>query len=182
MKPPTRARRAAAALSAPLLTLLVAAPVLGHVTVPDGAAIPSGSSSVIHLRVPHGCDGLATDALEAQLPEGVVSAKPEYVPGWTVDVEMVPSEPYDEFGTTMTERVGVVRWSGGELPDHAFYDFGIRATFLLEPGTSVAIPVVQRCADTEVAWIEPSVEGQPEPEHPAPLVAISDPLPDGPDD
>jgi hypothetical protein len=177
MSLPLRTRRRSALVSAAVLTLVVAAPALGHVTVPDGSAIPSGGSSVIHLRVPHGCDGAATDTIEVQLPDGIVSAKPEYVPGWTLEVEMVESAPYDEFGTTRTERVGVIRWSGGDLPDHAFYDFGIRATFLLDPGTTVAIPVVQRCGDAETAWIEPVVEGQPEPEHPAPTITIGDPVP-----
>jgi periplasmic copper chaperone A len=177
-----RARRRTAALSATLLTLVVAAPVLGHVSVPDGSAIPSGSTSIIHFRVPHGCDGAATDTIELKLPDGIVSAKPEYIPGWTVEVEMVESTPYDEFGTTRTERVGVIRWSGGDLPDYAYYDFGVRATFLLDPGTTVGIPVVQRCGDAEVAWIEPVMEGQPEPEHPTPEVTITDPLPTSSDD
>lgn len=169
--------RVGAVLSAAIATLVVALPASAHVSVPDGAAVPSGSSSVIHFRVPHGCDGAATDTVEIQLPEGVVSAKPEYVPGWTVEVEVVPSEPYDEFGTTKTERVGVVRWSGGDLPDYAWYDFGVRATFLQDPGTVVAFPVVQKCGEAEVAWIEPVVEGQPEPEHPTPTITISDPVP-----
>jgi len=172
-----RTHRAAAVLSVALLTLAIAAPALGHVTVPDGAAVPSGSSSVIHLRVPHGCDGAATDTIEVQLPDGVVSAKPEHVPGWTLEVESVESAPYAEYGTTKTERVGVIRWSGGDLPDFAFYDFGIRATFLLDPGTVVGIPVVQKCGDAEIAWIEPVVEGQAEPEHPAPTITIGDAVP-----
>jgi periplasmic copper chaperone A len=179
---PVRGRRAL--LAGALLTIVVAAPApaLGHVTIPDGAAVPSGSSSVIHLRVPHGCEGAATDTLEVQLPDGIVSAQPESVPGWTLEVEMVPSEPYDEFGTERTERVGVIRWSGGDLPDAAFFDFGIRARFVLEPGTTVAIPVVQRCGDVEVAWIAPTNGGEAEPEHPAPLIGIGDPLPEATED
>jgi uncharacterized protein YcnI len=178
----TRVRGRRALLAGTLLTIAAAAPALGHVTIPDGGAIPSGSSSVIHLRVPHGCEGAATDTLEVRLPDGIVSAQPEYVPGWTVEVDMVVSAPYDEFGTERTERVGVIRWSGGDLPDAAFYDFGIRARFLLEPGTSVGIPVVQRCGDAEVAWIEPTVQGAAEPEHPAPLITIGEALPEASED
>lgn len=166
-----------AAVLAAAATLAVALPASAHVTSPDGANVPSGGSAVVHFRVPHGCDGAATDTIELQLPDGVVSAKPEYVPGWTLEVETVASEPYDEFGTTKTERVGVIRWSGGDLPDFAFYDFGVRATFLADPGTVLAFPVVQKCGDAEVAWIEPMVEGQPEPEHPAPTITIGDPVP-----
>lgn len=169
-------RQAAARIGTVTLVALVATmasalPVLGHVSIPEGE-VASGSSSVIHLRIPHGCDGASTDTVEVQLPDGVVSAQPEYVPGWTIETEMVESEPYERFGETLTERVGVIRWSGGELPDSAYYDFGIRATFLSEPGTILAIPVVQHCGDAQEAWIEPIVEGEPEPEHPSPTLAI----------
>jgi uncharacterized protein YcnI len=127
---------------------------------------------VIHLRVPHGCEGAATDTLEVQIPDGVVSAQPEYVPGWTIETEMVESEPYERFGETLTERVGVIRWIGGELPDAAFYDFAIRATFLGDEGTTLAFPTLQRCGELEEAWIEPVVEGEAEREFPTPVVAI----------
>jgi len=166
-----RARRGAAVLSASLLTLVVAAPALGHVSIPEGD-VHAGSTAVIHFRIPHGCDGASTDTVEIQLPDGIVGAQPEYIPGWTVETEMVESEPYERFGETLTERVGVVRWSGGELPDFAFYDFAVRATFLLDEGTVVGFPVVQRCGEAEVAWIEPVVEGQEEPEHPTPTLMV----------
>ena len=140
-----------AAVLAAAATLVVATPGLRARHVPDGAACPPAAAPWSHFRVPHGCDGAPTDTIELQLPDGVVSAKPEYVPGWTLEVETVASEPYDEFGTTKTERVGVIRWSGGDLPDLAFYDFGVRATFLADPGTVLAFPVVQKCGDAEVA-------------------------------
>jgi len=74
----------------------------------------------------------------------------------------------------ITERVGVIRWSGGSLPHEAYYDFGVRATFLLDAGQEVPIPVVQRCGADETAWIEIPAEGQDpdELEYPAPTVTI----------
>ncbi len=116
------------------LLLAGTATAFGHVESPDGDAIPSGSTALVHFRVPHGCEGAATTGLELQLPDGVVGAKPEQIAGWTVETEMVESDPYSLFGTEYTERVGVVGWSGGELPDEAFLDFGVLATFLGEPG------------------------------------------------
>jgi uncharacterized protein YcnI len=156
--------------------LAVSAPASAHVTIPDGSQIPAGSTSTIHLRVPHGCQGEPTDTLEVQLPGGIVAAQPEYVPGWAVEVESVESVPYEHFGETLTERVGVIRWSGGDLPDFAYYDFGIRATFLLDAGTELRIPVVQRCGELEEAWIEVPEEGQDpeELELPAPTIIIAD--------
>jgi uncharacterized protein YcnI len=103
-----------------------------------------------------------------------VAAQPAYVPGWQIETELIESEPYERFGETLTERVGVIRWSGGSLPPDAYYDFGVRATFLLDAGQEVAIPVVQRCGDAETAWIEIPSEGQSRDdlEHPAPTVTI----------
>jgi periplasmic copper chaperone A len=173
-----RARRGAAALSATLLTLALGGPALGHVSIPEGE-VHSGGSAVIHFRIGHGCDGATTDTVEIQLPDGVVGAQPAYIPGWTVETEMVETEPYERFGETLTERVGVVRWSGGDLPDFAFYDFAVRATFLLDPGTVVQFPVVQRCGEAELAWIEPVVEGQEEPDHPMPTLTVIEPAEDG---
>ena len=166
-----RSRRAVAALSGSLLALTVAAPAMAHVSVPEGE-VHSGSTAVIHFRVPHGCEEANTDTVEIQLPDGVVGAQPEYIPGWTVEVEMVESEPYERFGETLTERVGVVRWSGGDLPHFAYYDFAVRATFLNDAGTVLAFPTVQKCGDAEIAWIEPVVEGAEEPEYPTPTVTV----------
>ena len=160
-------------LGASLLVAATATPALGHAGIPDGSAVVSGSSAVIHVRIGHGCEGLPVDTVEVQLPDGIVSARPEYVPGWGLEVEMVESEPYDQWGTTMTERVGVIRWTDGDLPDFAYYDFGIKATFLAEPGT-YWVPVVQRCGEQEIAWIEIPAEGQDHDalEHPAAELTI----------
>ena len=53
-----------------------------------------------------------------------------------------------------------------------------RQAWGIEPDTTVALPIVQRCGDVEVAWIEPTNEGEAEPEHPAPLISIGDPPPE----
>jgi uncharacterized protein YcnI len=174
MSPSIRTRSPVALACGASLVFAVVTPVTAHVEIPDGEAVPAGASAEIHLHVPHGCEGQATDTVEVQLPDGIVSAQPAYVPGWTVEVEMVESEPYERFGETLTERVGVIRWSGGDLPDFAYYDFGVRATFLLDAGTVLPIPVVQRCADAETAWIEVPAEGESEDdlEHPAPTITV----------
>jgi uncharacterized protein YcnI len=172
--------RAGAILSAAVASLAVALPAAAHVSIPEGD-VHSGSTAVIHFRVPHGCGELNTDTVEVQLPDGVVGAQPEYIPGWTVEVEMVESEPYERFGETLTERVGVVRWSGGDLPHFAFYDFAVRATFLNDAGTVLAFPTVQSCGTEQIAWIEPVVEGQDEPESPTPTLTVIEAAAEGDD-
>ena len=53
---------------------------------------------------------------------------------------MVESEPYERFGETLTERVGVVRWSGGDLPHFAFYDFARPGDLPRRRGHGAGVP------------------------------------------
>jgi hypothetical protein len=60
-------------------------------------------------------------------------------------------------------------------------DFGINATFQLEPG-EYTLPVIQYCGDASVAWIEVPAAGQTHDdlEHPAPeFVVVDAPATDG---
>jgi uncharacterized protein YcnI len=116
---------------------------------------------------------VATDRLEVRIPEGVIGVTPEAVPGWTVETETVETEPYELYGSTLTERTSVVRWTGGPLEEHQYLDFGISAIFPDEPG-ELTFPAIQGCGDTETAWIEIPAEGQSEDdlEHPAPVVEV----------
>ena len=166
------ARLVASSLVALFLLAVAALPVAAHATVPDGSAVPAGGSAVIHIRLPHGCDGDAITAVRVQLPDGVVGAKPELLAGWTAATEMVPAQ-YSLYGTDYTERVGVITWSGGPLPDGQFLDFGVNATFQLGPG-EYALPVIQECGTTSVAWIEIPAAGQTHDdlEHPAPTFTV----------
>jgi len=151
--------RSFASITAAIALLLVSVlPVAAHASVPDGSKVPSNSGAVIHVRLPHGCGGAAITAVEVQLPDGVVGAKPALIAGWTATTEMVPAT-YTLYGTEYTERVGTITWTGGPLPDGQFLDFGINATFQLEPG-EYTLPVIQYCGDESVAWVEVPAAGQ----------------------
>jgi uncharacterized protein YcnI len=151
--------RSFASITAAVALLLVSVlPVAAHASVPDGSKVPSNSGAVIHVRIPHGCGDTAITAVEVQLPDGVVGAKPALIAGWTATTEMVPAT-YTLYGTEYTERVGTITWTGGPLPDGQFLDFGINATFQLEPGT-YTLPVIQYCGDASVAWVQVPAAGQ----------------------
>jgi len=151
--------RSFASITAAVALLLVSVlPVAAHASVPDGSKVPSNSGAVIHVRLPHGCGDAAITAVEVQLPDGVVGAKPALIAGWTATTEMVPAT-YTLYGTEYTERVGTITWTGGPLPDGQFLDFGINATFQLEPG-EYTLPVIQYCGDESVAWVEVPAAGQ----------------------
>ena len=168
------ARRMASAAAVFVLLLVAALPVGAHATFPDGSDIPQGGDgAVIHIRVPHGCNGAPTDTVSVQLPDGVINAKPEALAGWKVSTDRVASAPYTLWGTEYTDRVGVITWSGGSLPATEFLDFGISAIFTMEPG-EYTVPVTQQCGSESVAWIEIPAAGQTEDdlEHPAPTITV----------
>ena len=167
--------RSFASIAAAIALLLVSVlPAAAHASVPDGSEVPSNGGAVIHVRIPHGCEGAAITSVEVQLPDGVVGAKPALIAGWTATTEMVPAT-YTLWGTEYTERVGTITWAGGPLPDGQFLDFGISATFQLEPGT-YTLPVIQYCGDASVAWVEVPADGQTHDdlEHPAPEFVVVD--------
>lgn len=158
--------RAAAAAS----LALAATPAFAHVTLEVGEA-PVGSTYKAVLRLPHGCDGNATTAIRVKVPEGMFSVKPMPKAGWELSTVTGPYQnSYDNHGTTVSEGVTEITWSGGNLPD-AFYDeFVFRGSLAgsLKPGTTLYFPVIQTCSTGEEAWIEIPAEGQPEPALPAP--------------
>ena len=114
------------------------------------------------LVVPHGCeDDTGTVKLEVQLPDGVESATPQFLPGWAATV--------DDAGPV------VVTWEGGPLPHDQFMEFGLSVPMPDTPGETVLFPTIQTCeSGDEVSWIEETPEGGEEPEHPAPAVALTD--------
>ena len=103
-----------------------------------GGTPTAGSSSTIMFRPGHGCDGDATNALTVTIPEGIAvgSAKAQPKAGWTLSRD----------GSTIT-------WSGGELPDDQFDEFGLRVTWPKLPdgvtSQRVYFKAVQTC-DAEI--------------------------------
>ncbi|MCY7418364.1 MAG: YcnI family protein [Chloroflexi bacterium] len=165
-----RRRRLAGIASTTALLLAVAVPTSAHVYVTDGEAIVGGGyGTEFTFRVPHGCDGAATTAIEVQIPAGVTGVKPKLMVGWTIDVvstapvlpSMAPdaSFPDEQLDAMKAPVVTSVKWSGGSLPDSQYADFQLSAIFPEAPGT-VAFPTVQSCADAQVAWIEIPAAGQ----------------------
>ncbi len=177
-------RRVAGLASTTALLLAVAVPASAHVFITDGGAVVGGGyGTEFTFRVPHGCDGTATTALEVQIPAGVIDVKPKLMAGWTIDVvstppvlpSMAPDASFtdEQIDAMDAPVVTSVKWSGGTLPDSQYADFQLMAVFPETPAT-VALPTVQDCGDTQVAWIEIPAAGQTEDdlEHPAPTVTV----------
>jgi uncharacterized protein YcnI len=153
---------------------LIAAPAAAaHVTANPSTA-PGGSVSKIQFQVGHGCEGSPTTTVTVRIPAGVGNVKPEVEPGWSITTEegKLP-EPVEVFGETVTEGVTEVTWSGSSLADDQFTDFGISMLLPDKAGETLYFPVVQRCQQGIHRWITIPVEGQEEPDEPAPGVELT---------
>jgi uncharacterized protein YcnI len=163
----------ATALAAVLLAT-ASGSAFAHITLETPTAPASGTYKAI-LRVPHGCAGAATTGLRVQIPEGVMEVKPMPKPGWAIAIKRAKlSKPYSSEGTTVTEGVVEIDWSGGSLPDDYYDEFVFRAKLPDSAGKTIHFPTIQVCGGTEIKWIEIPAEGQDADslENPAPGVKL----------
>lgn len=158
--------------------LALAAPAMAHTTVSaDNTA--SGGYAKLTFRVPHGCEGAPTTSLDVQIPDGVVSVKPQVNPGWPdLSTEIGElAEPVDNHGETITEGVREITWAGGELPDEFMDEFGVSVKLPEgEEGDRLYFPAVQTCPDgAEEAWIEipEDPDADEELDYPAPYITLT---------
>src|SRR3954464_7968393 len=170
-----------AVVAAIAATVVVASAGLAsaHVGVssPDASA---GGYGKVTFRVPNESDTASTVKIRVQLPTKAplasVSTMP--VPGWTATTTKAPLNPpvKDDDGNTISEAVSVVEFDaapGGGIGPGQFQEFALSGGPFPD-ADSLSFPVVQSYSDgSESAWIEPTVEGQPEPEHPAPVLSLS---------
>src|SRR3954464_1210257 len=170
-----------AVVAAIAATVVVASAGLAsaHVGVssPDASA---GGYGKVTFRVPNESDTASTVKIRVQLPTRTplasVSTMP--VPGWTATTTKAPLNPpvKDDDGNTISEAVSVVEFDaapGGGIGPGQFQEFSLSGGPFPDAAT-ITFPVVQSYSDgSESAWIEPTVDGQPEPEHPAPVLSLT---------
>jgi uncharacterized protein YcnI len=117
--------------------------------------MPQGALTMVSLNVEHGCGELDLTGLRVQLPEGATQVAATDQPGWTSNV-------------SETE----ISWSGGPQPAHEAIDFQFALKLAQTEGETVLFPTIELCPGAELAWIEVTPEGGPEPEHPAPQITV----------
>jgi len=155
------------AAAAPALALLaLAAPASAHVTVNPNTATGGGYSKLT-FRVPTESDTASTTKLAVYFPStpafASVSVKPH--PGWSYKV------------SDSGQRVAKIVWTPDSAADAIkpgqFDEFDISLGPLPASGT-VVFKALQTYSDGSVVrWIDPTVAGQPEPAHPAPVLTIT---------
>ncbi|WP_369132114.1 YcnI family protein [Modestobacter sp. I12A-02662] len=149
-----------------------------HVTVSSADAAPGGYGKLT-FRVPNESDAASTVGLRIQLPTDtpLTSVRAQPVPGWTVTLTrgQLP-EPVEISGEEVDEVVSVVEYravDGGGVAPGQFQEFALSGGPFPD-ADSLTFNVVQNYSDgSEVAWIEPTIEGQGEPEHPAAVLSLT---------
>jgi uncharacterized protein YcnI len=155
-----------------------------HVSVSSADAAPGGYGKVT-FRVPNESDVASTVGLRIQVPTDtpLTSLRAQPVPGWTVSLTTVTLDPpVEAHGETIDTAVSVVEFradAGGGIAPGQFQEFAL-AGGPFPDADSLTFNVVQSYSDgSESAWIEPTVDGQPEPDHPAPVLSLSGASADG---
>jgi uncharacterized protein YcnI len=155
-----------------------ALPVGAHVTVvPDEA--PKGGFEILSFSVPNEEQAANTVKLQVDLPTkspiASVSTKP--MPGWTVAVETTKlAKAVQTDDGEVTEAVSRITWTAtdGGLAPGQFDLFTISAGPLPTNTSKLTFKAIQTYSDgTTVNWIQATVKGAPEPEHPAPVLTLT---------
>ena len=169
---------ATAALAALTVSIVVAETASAHVSVSSTDAAPGGYGKVT-FRVPDESDTASTVALRIQIPEqaAMTSLRIQPMPGWTVTRTTTDlAKPLQFQGETITSYVSVIEFraaAAGGIGPGEFQEFALSGGPFPE-ADQLTFPAVQVYSDgSETAWIEPSVEGQAEPEHPAPVLDLA---------
>lgn len=166
-----------AAVIAVTSTLLVmgAGAASAHVSVAP-ASTTEGGYSQLTFSVPSESKDTTTNKIEVTLPTETPFTSVRVLPveGWTSEVVRgALPEPVEVDGATLTEAPLTVIWTAvdeaHQLSSEQYQTFSLSVGTLPEAGTTVELPVAQSYADGTVKeWDEPAVEGEEEPESPAP--------------
>ncbi|HEY2815202.1 MAG TPA: YcnI family protein [Acidimicrobiales bacterium] len=180
----TRRLIGVAALAAGAIVTL-ASPAFAHVTV-DPSSAPKGGDTTLTFRVPNEMDNANTVKIDVKLPDdhpfSSVVVQPKA--GWTYQVtntNLATPITTDE-GAQITQAASEVAWTGGQIKPGEFDEFTIFVEGLPDDVDSLSFPTVQSYDNgQDVSWIEQSVAGQPEPDHPAPVLQLTAATPGGSD-
>jgi uncharacterized protein len=157
---------------------LASLPAAAHVTVNPSSA-PKGGFQVLSFNVPNEEADANTVKLEVTMPTKYPIAFVSYQPmaGWTVDVEKTTlAKPVKTDDGEITEAVSKITWTatGDGLAPGQFDLFTISAGPLPTKTSKLTFKAVQTYSNGDVvSWIQQTVKGAPEPEHPAPTLTLT---------
>jgi uncharacterized protein YcnI len=153
---------------------LVVARAAAHVTVGPQTATKGGFTTLT-FNVPNEQEKAVATNLEVAFPTdhplAFVSVEP--VPGWTVTPTKTKlATPITSDDGEVTEAVSSISWVGKIEPGQ-FQRFAVSVGPLPDDVDQITFPAIQTYDDgTVVRWVDTAVAGQPEPEHPAPVLKL----------
>ena len=168
----TRSVPRALILAAMTATALYAATTTAwaHVEVDANNAL-RGGEAILTFQVPNESDkGALTTQFSVALPN-VTSASTELMPGWTAKLDRDTAA-----GTTRS-----VTWTAAPGVGIARDQFALFRVAVTLPNTdTVSLPATQTYNDgTVVHWDQPPLPGGGEPEHPVPMLTLTQAAPEG---
>ena len=148
-----------------------------HVTVDPGTAPKGAGDQVLTFRVPNEMDDANTTQVKIQLPQDhpIAAVDVLAMPGWTTKVETVHlATPIQTDDGTITDVPSVITWTGGQIKPGEYGEFRVLAMGLPDDTDSLTFKTIQGYDNNdEVSWIDATVAGQAEPEHPAPVLTLT---------
>lgn len=172
------------ALSAGLVLFMTAGPAVAHVGVTPESA-EAGSWAKLTFRVPTERPDAATTKVEVVLPadQPLASLSVRPVPGWTAKTETrTLAKPITQHDKKIDKVVSRIVWTGGKINPGEFQEFDVSLGPLPEKGDQMVFKALQTYDSGEVVrWIDMPVEGGAEPEHPAPVLALTPAVAEGAD-
>ena len=138
--------------------VLGSAPASAHVTLTPSSTA-AGTTAVVRMLVPHGCEGSATTEVAVRMPDAVTEVAVESTTRWR-------AEAADGAITYRTDE---------PLPDGVedSVEFSVRLPD--DIGATLVFPVVQRCEGSEAAWTETAADDASREalEMPAPVIVVT---------
>lgn len=173
-RPLTRAAIVCAAATAGVL--LSAMPALAHITVTPGSA-QAGSAAVLTFHIPNEEARAYITRVDMRIPTDhpIAQLLVEPVAGWTISVRTTTlAKPLITDDGQFTQAVSEVTWSGGRIAPGQFQDFSLSADPLPASVTQLPFKTIQTYSNGDVVrWIDVPAPGQAEPDHPAPVLALT---------
>lgn len=175
--------RCAALAGTVLILLAVAGPASAHVTIGPDTTAKGGSDVELTFRVPNEEAQATTTQIEVDFPtdKPITGVLPEPTPGWTAKVDnLTLASPIKTDDGTVTQVVQRITWSGGQLAPGQYQGFRVMLGHLPDDADSLTFKALQTYSNGDVVrWIDVQQPGQPEPDHPAPVLTLTAAAPDG---
>jgi uncharacterized protein len=149
-----------------------------HVELVPGSAA-RGSSAILSFSVPNERDDANTVKLEVTFPasQPIPSVMVKPMAGWTIATTKTKlAKPVTTDDGQVTEAVSTITWTAtaGGLNPGEFDLFTVSAGPLPTKGRTMTFKALQTYSDGQVvSWIQTTVKGTPEPDHPAPVLTLT---------